>query len=108
MTISESNPCTSRHAREAAQTHSVFNQPRPRVDINEFDMNTALIEATRHFAPQRDLSALQAIGAHIGSADYQHDAELANTITPVHHSHDRWGNRVNHIEFHPSYHRIME
>ncbi|HIW91525.1 MAG TPA: acyl-CoA dehydrogenase family protein [Candidatus Corynebacterium avicola] len=93
-----------------AATHSVFNQSAPRVDVNEYTSNTALTEAVASFAPSLPTSAtdqLTAIGAEVGSASYQHDAELANTITPVHHSHDRWGNRVDDVEFHPGYHRIM-
>lgn len=97
-------------------THTVFNQSAPRVDINEYTANTALTEAVSAFAPTASTQStpstaatdqLTAIGAEVGTASYQHDAELANTITPVHHSHDRWGNRVDEIEFHPAYHRIM-
>lgn len=88
-------------------THTVFNQSTPRVDVNEFTTNPALVEAVATFAPTADTAKLTAIGAEVGTASYQHDAELANTVTPVHRSHDRWGNRVDEIEFHPAYHRIM-
>lgn len=88
-------------------THTVFNQSAPRVDINEFTCHPALVEAVDTFAPDADTYRLGLIGAEVGTASYQHDADLANRITPVHTSHDRWGNRVDEVEFHPSYHRIM-
>lgn len=89
-------------------THEVLNQAPPRVDVDEFALNPALQEALATFAPAANSEWFHEIGRHVGTERYQHDAELANTLTPVHHSHDRWGNRVDEIEFHPAYHRIME
>jgi putative acyl-CoA dehydrogenase len=89
-------------------THEVVNQSPPRVDVDEYDLNPALQEAVGTFAPAAATGRLHEIGRHVSTGEYQHDAELANTLTPVHHAHDRWGNRVDEIEFHPSYHRIME
>ena len=88
-------------------THEVVNQPPPRVDVDEYALNPALREAVSVFAPGAADERFHEIGRHVGTARYQHDAELANTHTPVHRSHDRWGNRVDEVEFHPSYHRIM-
>ncbi|WP_216692607.1 acyl-CoA dehydrogenase family protein [Dietzia psychralcaliphila] len=89
-------------------THEVLNQAPPRVDVDEYALNPALREAVGVFAPGAATDRFHEIGRHVGTERYQHDAELANTLTPVHHAHDRWGNRVDEIEFHPSYHRIME
>lgn len=88
-------------------THEVLNQAPPRVDLDEYAINPALREAVGVFAPRADVERLHRIGRHVGTGEYQHDAELANTHPPVHHGHDRWGHRVDEIEFHPSYHRIM-
>ncbi len=100
-------PATGRNSHTGHPTHTVFNQSAPRVDVNEFTANPALVEALATFAPEADTAKLTAIGAEVGTASYQHDADLANTYTPVHRSHDRWGNRVDEVEFHPAYHRIM-
>ena len=35
-------------------------------------------------------------------------ARLANTNPPVLHTHDRFGRRVDEVEFHPSYHALMK
>ena len=91
----------------SVRTHIVTNQAAPRVDIDEYSANVALVDAVRTFAPQADSAELERIGRLVGSADFQHDADLANTITPQLQTHDRWGNRIDHVEFHPAYHRIM-
>ncbi|GAB2837030.1 acyl-CoA dehydrogenase family protein [Actinocorallia aurea] len=88
-------------------THEVFNQAPPRVDVNEFLTNQALVEAVKRYDAQWAAGGLDAVGALVGRADFQRDAELANTITPVFNSHDRWGHRVDAVDFHPAYHRII-
>jgi putative acyl-CoA dehydrogenase len=37
----------------------------------------------------------------------QQHARLANTHTPQLHSHDRFGHRIDQVEFHPSYHALL-
>ncbi|MGC5257191.1 acyl-CoA dehydrogenase family protein [Gordonia sp. DT218] len=88
-------------------THTVLNQSAPRRDINEYELNTVLREAVqRHDGGWAD-DELREIGALVGSEQFQHDAHLANTITPELHTHDRWGNRIDEVEYHPAYHRII-
>ncbi|NLJ54215.1 MAG: DNA alkylation response protein, partial [Intrasporangiaceae bacterium] len=99
---------SSRDARQAGGvTHVVLNQSEPRVDIDEYTTNTALTEAVAAFDAGWATEELTATGRLVGQADFQRDAELANTITPRLHTHDRWGHRVDEIEFHPAYHRII-
>ena len=43
----------------------------------------------------------------LGSAEMQTHARLANIHTPQLHSHDRFGRRIDQVEFHPSYHALM-
>lgn len=88
-------------------THAVTNQPTPRVDVNEYTANQALVEAVAAFAPQADTNVLSEIGAHVGAEAFQQQAEIVNTQTPELQTHDRWGNRIDHVEFHPAYHEIM-
>ncbi len=89
-------------------THEVFNQPEPLVDYNLFDTNQGLRDALKFNAPQLATAELSALGASLGSADMQTHARLANTHTPQLHSHDRFGRRVDQVEFHPSYHVLMD
>ncbi len=88
-------------------THTVFNQSGPRVDVNEYELNIVLQEAVaRHDAGWAE-AELREVGALVGSAEFQRDAHLANTITPELHTFDRWGHRIDEVEYHPSYHRII-
>src|SRR5699024_12760137 len=88
-------------------THAVQNQAEPRVNVNEYQANAALIDAVTAYAPEADVHVLDEIGAHVGTEEFQHAAEAVNTQTPELHTHDRWGHRIDHVEFHPAYHDIM-
>jgi putative acyl-CoA dehydrogenase len=90
-----------------SETHEVFNQPEPLVNYNLFDSNRPLQDALKFNAPQLDATELSRLGATLGRADMQAHARLANTHTPELHSHDRFGRRVDLVEFHPSYHALM-
>jgi putative acyl-CoA dehydrogenase len=88
-------------------THEVFNQAPARVDVNEFTGNPALVDAVTRYGGGWAEEELTEIGALVGRAEFQRDAELANTNPPVFSSHDRWGNRTDTVDFHPAYHRII-
>ncbi|MEU4564960.1 acyl-CoA dehydrogenase family protein [Actinoplanes sp. NPDC023936] len=88
-------------------THEVVNQAPPRAGLNEYLINPALTEAVERYDAQWASAQLSDVGALVGEAGFQHDAELANTHPPVFAGHDRWGNRVDAVEFHPAYHRII-
>ncbi|HEY3046727.1 MAG TPA: isovaleryl-CoA dehydrogenase [Polaromonas sp.] len=89
-------------------THEVFNQPEPLVGYNLFETNRPLRDALKFNAPALDTAELAALGARLGSADMQTHARLANTHKPELRSHDRFGRRVDQVEFHPSYHELMK
>jgi putative acyl-CoA dehydrogenase len=88
-------------------THDVFNQATALADTNLFDGNRGLQDALRFNAPDLDTAPLTALGALCGSSDLQRDARLANVSPPQLHSHDRFGRRIDQVEFHPSYHTLM-
>ncbi|MEU4689494.1 acyl-CoA dehydrogenase family protein [Actinoplanes sp. NPDC023714] len=88
-------------------THEVLNQAPPRADLNEYLVNPALTEAVKRYDAQWATARLTEVGALVGQADFQRDAELANVNPPIFSSHDRWGNRVDEVAFHPGYHRII-
>ena len=90
-----------------AATHEVFNQALNLENYNLFDGNQALQSALKFNAPGLDTTDLQALGAQMGSAEMQTHAQLANVHTPQLRSHDRFGNRIDEVEFHPSYHALM-
>jgi len=88
-------------------THEVFNQPEPLVNYNLFTTNRALQAALTFNAPSLDTASLIQLGAKLGSAEMQTHARLANVHTPALLTHDRFGRRVDRVEFHPSYHALM-
>ncbi|TAL72023.1 MAG: isovaleryl-CoA dehydrogenase [Burkholderiaceae bacterium] len=88
-------------------THEVFNQSTPLVDYNLFAGNRALQGALAFNAPTLDTTPLQTLGAQCGSAAMQTHARLANVHGPELHTHDRFGRRLDEVEFHPSYHALM-
>lgn len=90
-----------------SKTHEVFNQSTPFEGANLFRINRPLRDALRTLAPGLATDGIEAVGAEMGSAAMQHHARLANTYTPVLQGHDRFGHRIDQVEFHPSYHALM-
>jgi putative acyl-CoA dehydrogenase len=90
-----------------AGTHEVFNQPVPLVDVNLFATNRAMQAALAFNAPALDTASLHTLGALVGSGAMQLHARLANVHTPQLKTHNRFGQRVDQVEFHPSYHALM-
>lgn len=90
-----------------AATHYVENQPPVRTDIDEFTLNTPLVDAVDAFGGGWAHASLREAGMLVGTPDFQRDATLANVHPPVAHSHDRWGFRLDEIEYDPAYHRVI-
>jgi putative acyl-CoA dehydrogenase len=88
-------------------THEVFNQAPPRVDVDEFGANIPLVEGVLHYEAAWAVPDLERVGAHVGTEEFQRDAERANRVEPVLRSHDRFGRRVDEVEYDDSYHRII-
>ncbi|HYJ97858.1 MAG TPA: DNA alkylation response protein, partial [Burkholderiaceae bacterium] len=88
-------------------THEVLNQSTPLVDVNLFDSDRGLRDALRFNAPSLDTAALSRLGAEAGSAETVQHARLANVHTPELRTHDRFGHRVDQVDFHPSYHALL-
>jgi putative acyl-CoA dehydrogenase len=90
------------------QTHEVFNQSTPLADLNLFTANKPLQDALAFHHPGYDREHFHALGAEVGSAAMQEHARLANLHKPSLHTHDRFGRRIDQVEFHPSYHVLMK
>ena len=88
-------------------THEVLNQSTPFVDVNLFATDRGLRDALRFNAPSLDTAALSRLGAQAGSAETLTHARNANVYAPELRTHDRFGHRVDQVEFHPSYHALL-
>ncbi|MFF5425735.1 MULTISPECIES: acyl-CoA dehydrogenase family protein [unclassified Streptomyces] len=99
----------------AASTHTVTNQAPPLVGYDVFTSDRALTEAVdRHLgaagAPEvldEARGELGALGRSAGSTQLNGWAELANAFPPRLRTHDRYGHRVDEVEFHPAWHRLL-
>ena len=90
------------------ETHEVFNQPPPLEDINLFTTDPILRSCTTREGAGWAEEDLTKFGALTGSAEVLDLGRQANAYTPVLKSFDRYGHRTDQVEFHPSYHRLME
>ncbi|MEU1016316.1 acyl-CoA dehydrogenase family protein [Streptomyces sp. NPDC005898] len=95
----------------AASTHTVTNQAPPLVGYDVFASDRALVEGVeRHLDPALLDSAreeLSLLGRSAGSAQAQEWGALANDHPPVLRTHDRYGHRIDEVDFHPSWHRLL-
>lgn len=96
-------------------THEVTNQPPPLVDYDVFASDRALVEgvcqhtghAPAQLADLGEFAALRELGVLAGSEQAQRWAHEANAFPPVLRTHDRYGHRVDEIDFHPAWHELM-
>ncbi|MFE2941972.1 acyl-CoA dehydrogenase family protein [Streptomyces sp. NPDC059255] len=96
----------------AASTHTVTNQVPPLVGYDVFRADQVLTEAVeRHSAPDQldgTRAELTALGSAAGSAEVQEWGVRANENPPVLRTHDRYGNRIDEVDFHPDWHQLLE
>ncbi|WUD72663.1 acyl-CoA dehydrogenase family protein [Streptomyces sp. NBC_00510] len=90
-----------------ARTHEVTNQAPPLVGHDVAD-DDVLLEGVRREGAGWYVDDLHRLGRLAGSEQVQRWAEEANRYEPVLRTHDRYGNRVDEVDFHPSYHALME
>ncbi|MDV9187703.1 acyl-CoA dehydrogenase family protein [Streptomyces sp. SR27] len=90
-----------------AHTHDVTNQVPPLVGHDIAD-DPVLLEGVRREGAEWYLDDLHRIGRRAGSEEVQRWAEEANRHEPELRTHDRYGNRVDEVDFHPAYHSLMD
>ncbi|MGB8908004.1 MAG: acyl-CoA dehydrogenase family protein [Candidatus Cybelea sp.] len=93
--------------------HAVENQPPPLENYNVFSSDRALVEAVAREAPATStqefasLAELASLGELAGSAETIGLGFDANEHPPELRTHDRFGNRIDEVRFHSSWHRLM-
>ncbi len=88
-------------------THVVTNQPPPLSGHDVFATNTALVEAVEAHGGGTNLEDLSAIGVRAGDPEWQERGRQANANVPVLRTHDRYGRRLDVVDYHPAYHDLM-
>ena len=87
-------------------THQVTNQPPPLAG-HDVAADPPLLAAVSREGASWALPELHEVGVLAGSAEVIDCARLANEHRPVLRSHDRYGNRIDEVEFHPAWHQLM-
>ena len=87
-------------------THEVLNQPPPLQGYDLFTTDRVLVEALRREGAGWAEERVQRLGAIAGGEPLAW-GRLANANPPVLRTHDRYGNRIDEVEFHPAWHELM-
>ena len=87
-------------------THAVTNQVPPLRDHNPAT-SPVLIEALIREGGEWGLDEVTELGAIAGGDTARRWGDLAERNRPVLHTHDRYGHRIDEIEYDPAYHELM-
>ena len=88
-------------------THDVENQPTAFEDVDLFASDRALREGLVAGGAGWAVPRLERFGALAGSAGFQALGRQANRFPPELRTHDRFGHRIDEVEFHPAWHEVM-
>ena len=84
------------------------NQAPPLVGHNVVTGDAVLMTALETHGSAGLADDLAALGAEAGSAEAREHGMLANEFHPALVNYDRYGNRVDDVRFHPSWHWLLE
>ncbi|MFT4083403.1 MAG: acyl-CoA dehydrogenase family protein [Nocardioides sp.] len=90
-----------------SQNRTVLNQAPPLVDYDVVAADHALRDAVLRHADEQVLGSLAALGTAAGSAEAREHGMLANENEPTLAGYDRYGDRIDQVRFHPSWHWLM-
>jgi len=88
-------------------THEVLNQAPPLENYNLFATDRVLRDGLRREEAGWAEERARAFGAIVGREPLRWGFQ-ANENPPVLRTHDRYGNRIDEVEFHPSYHQLLD
>lgn len=93
-------------APDRYSTHVVKNQAATPGGFNAFDGDLVLSAAVERETPWAK-ARCSALGQVAGDENVHELARLANRHLPELKTHDRYGNRIDWVDFHPSWHELM-
>jgi putative acyl-CoA dehydrogenase len=94
--------------RQTFGNHEVANQPPPLADYNVYSADQTLVEAVRREGAEWAEQRISAVGELAGREHTLTLGRQANENPPKLRTHDRFGNRVDEVEFHPAWHELLE
>jgi len=89
-------------------THHVANQAPFLENYNLFETDLPLQQAIKRHHAQWAESMLDSFGKELGLASTIEHGRLANRNKPELKIFDRFGHRIDEVDFHPSYHHMMQ
>ncbi|MFL5905941.1 MAG: acyl-CoA dehydrogenase family protein, partial [Solirubrobacteraceae bacterium] len=92
----------------SSDTTAALNQPPPMPDHNAFAAHAALREALHREGGGWAEDRLLALGELAGNQQIRDLGRLANENPPVLRTFDRYGHRIDEVEFHPAWHELLE
>ena len=90
-----------------AATHAVVNQSEPLAGYNVFSADRPLVEAVAREGGDFEVEMVRAVGEIAGREETIELGRLANEHPPRLRAFDRFGNRIDEVEFHPAWHEVM-
>ncbi|WP_295801432.1 isovaleryl-CoA dehydrogenase [uncultured Microbulbifer sp.] len=93
---------------QLASTHTVSNQPQPLHGHNLYAGDAALCDAVARNGSHWGEDDLQRYGEVCGRPEMIERGYLANAHKPEFEPHDRVGNRIDQVNYHPAYHQLMQ
>ncbi|MCW3820105.1 isovaleryl-CoA dehydrogenase [Micromonospora sp. DR5-3] len=87
-------------------THEVFNQVPPLAGYDAAD-DPALLDGLEREGAGWAAAELHELGRLGGSEQAIEYGRLANEHPPILRTHDRYGHRIDEVEFHPAWHELM-
>jgi putative acyl-CoA dehydrogenase len=90
------------------KTHEVANQAPPLEGVDVFSSNLPLVEALEREGGGWARERAATLGRFVGGRPQQFWGRLANENKPILRTHDRYGNRIDEVEFHPAWHKLMQ
>src|ERR1700693_5284879 len=90
----------------AFETHRIENQPPALENYNAFTSDLALREAVEREGGGWGYDRLARVGNVVGGAQVIRGGQQANRYPPVLRTHDRFGPRIDEVEFHPAWHEL--
>ena len=85
---------------------SPANQPPPLAGYNLYEQDAALVEAVRREGGEPWEAEIGAFGEALGGEPLEW-GRLANEHPPLLRTHDRYGERIDEIEFHPAWDSLL-
>ncbi len=90
------------------RTHTVFNQAPALEGVDVFSSNLPLVEAVQREGAGWVSERAAELGRFVGGEPQQQWGRLANENKPVLRTFDRYGHRIDEVEFHPAWHQLMK